>query len=260
MNCIFDLASSVTGLAGGFPCGHSHRQKKPFDCHMKVRAVPRLRTNRDTCVNAQQLRPDLFWSLSHAPTQVRDFMNSLNIKQKVLLVAFFLFIASLAPSVCGQQLQPGSQGELISAAREIMTTARYCALITTGRDGRANARTMDAFAPDDNLIVWFGTNPLSRKVSEIRRNPRVTLYYFDRESQAYVAIQGVARLVNDPKEKARHWKDDWKAFYPDRDKSYLLIEVRPLRLELVNTKTGIVGTSRDWRPPSVIFRPRQEPR
>ena len=115
---------------------------------------------------------------------------------------------------------------------------------------------MDAFAPDDNLIVWFGTNPLSRKVSEIRRNPRVTLYYFDRESQAYVAIQGVARLVNDPKEKARHWKDDWKAFYPDRDKSYLLIEVRPLRLEVVNTKTGIVGTSRDWQPPSVIFRRR----
>ena len=184
-------------------------------------------------------------------------MNSLNIKQKLLLVAFFLFIASLAPSVCGQQPQPGSRGKLITAAREIMTTARYCALITTGNRGRANARTMDAFAPDENLVVWFGTNPLSRKVSEIRRNPRVTLYYFDRESQAYVAIQGVARLVNDPKEKARHWKDDWKAFYPDRDKSYLLIEVRPLRLEVVNTKTGIVGTSRDWQPPSVIFRRRR---
>ncbi|PYS34332.1 MAG: hypothetical protein DMF75_06745, partial [Acidobacteria bacterium] len=82
-------------------------------------------------------------------------MNSLNIKRKLLLVAFFLFIASPAPSVCGQQPQPGSRGKLISAAREIMTTARYCALITTGRGGRANARTMDAFAPDDNLIVWF---------------------------------------------------------------------------------------------------------
>ena len=104
--------------------------------------------------------------------------------------------------------------------------------------------------------VWFGTNPLSRKVSEIRHNPRVTLYYFDRESQAYVTIQGIARLVNDPKEKARHWKEDWKAFYPDRDKSYLLIEVRPLRLEVVNTKTGVIGTSRDWAPPSVNFRRR----
>ena len=187
-------------------------------------------------------------------------MKSLNIKRQHLLIALLLCVTRLSSSVVPQQSQRRSKDELISAAREIMTTARYCALITTGRGGRANARTMDAFAPDDNLIVWFGTNPLSRKVSEIRRNPRVTLYYFDRESQAYVAIQGVARLVNDPKEKARHWKDDWKAFYPDRDKSYLLIEVRPLRLEVVNTKTEIVGTSRDWQPPSVIFRPRQEPR
>ena len=115
---------------------------------------------------------------------------------------------------------------------------------------------MDAFAPDKNLVVWFGTNPLSRKVSEIRHNPHVTLYYFDRENQAYVSIQGVARLVTDPKEKARHWKDDWKAFYPDRDKSYLLIEVRPVRLEVVNTKTGVVGTSRDWAPPSANLRRR----
>lgn len=171
--------------------------------------------------------------------------------------ALLFCIASLAPSVQGQQAQRRSQEELITAAREIMTTTRYCALITTGGRGRANARTMDAFAPDENLVVWFGTNPLSRKVSEIRRNPHVTLYYFDRENLAYVSIQGVARLVNDAKEKARHWKDDWKAFYPDRDKSYLLIEVRPVRLEVVNTKTGIVGTSRDWQPPSVNLRHRE---
>ena len=183
-------------------------------------------------------------------------MNSLNIKRQHLLVALLLCIASLTLSVFGQQSQRRSKAELIVAAREIMMTTRYCALITNGRRGRANARTMDAFSPDENMTVWFGTNPLSRKVSEIRRNPRVTLYYFDRESQAYVTIQGVARLISDPKEKARHWKEDWKAFYPDRDKSYLLIEVRPLRLEVVNTKTGIVGTSRDWAPPSVNFRPR----
>jgi len=183
-------------------------------------------------------------------------MFRLRLSAAVLL----LCCASLTPSVFGQQPQRRSKEELIVAAREIMTATRYCALITTDRRGRANARTMDAFSPDENLVVWFGTNPLSRKVSEIRRNPHVTLYYFDRENQAYVTIQGIARLVNDPNEKARRWKDDWKVFYPDRDKSYLLIEVRPLRLEVVNTKTGIIGTSRDWAPPSVNFRRRSRHR
>jgi general stress protein 26 len=157
-----------------------------------------------------------------------------------------------ASSAFGQR--PGwSKDQLLAEAREIMTTTRYCALITVDRSGRAQARTMDAFAPDEKMVVWFGTNPLSRKVAEIRRHPRVTLYYFDRENQAYVTIHGTARLVNDPDEKARHWKDDWKAFYPDREKDYLLIEVRPVKLEVVNTKKGIVGDPRNWNPPTVVF-------
>jgi len=162
-------------------------------------------------------------------------------------------IAAAAISVSAQQPQRLSREQLIAEAREIMTTARYCALITVDASGRAQARTMDAFAPDDQMTVWFGTNPRSRKVAEIRRRPRVTLYYFDRENQAYVTIHGIARLVNDANEKARRFKDDWKAFYPDRDKDYLLIEVRPVTLEVVNTKKGIVGDPKTWRPPTVNF-------
>src|SRR6478672_5835082 len=96
----------------------------------------------------------------------------------ILLCCFVQF----CPPVAAQSF---SRDKLIDTAREIMTTTRYCALITTNSRGRADARTMDAFAPDENMVVWFGTNPASRKVAEVRRNPRVTLYYFDRESQAY---------------------------------------------------------------------------
>jgi len=166
--------------------------------------------------------------------------------------AALLCCASTAFTVFAQQTQ-FSREQLITAAREIMTTTRYCALITIDARGRASARTMDAFAPDDNMVVWFGTNPSSRKVAEIRRHPGVTLYYFDRENLAYVTLHGIARLIDDPQEKLRHWKDDWKDFYPDRNKGYLLIEVQPLKLEVVNTKTGIVGKSRAWDPPSVTF-------
>jgi len=177
-------------------------------------------------------------------------LRDIRIGFRAILV--LLCAASSSSSIPAQQKQ-FSRETLITEAREIMTATRYCALITIDGAGRAQARTMDAFAPDEKMVVWFGTNPLSRKVAEIRRHPRVTLYYFDRENQAYVTMHGIARLVNDADEKARHWKDDWKAFYPDRDKNYLLIEVRPVKLEVVNTKKGIVGDSRTWRPPTVIF-------
>jgi general stress protein 26 len=173
-------------------------------------------------------------------------------KRKLSVATVFLIASFFTLPVSAQQPR-FSRDALISAAREVMTTTRYCALITTGRNGRAHARTMDAFAPEDDMTVWLATNPRSRKVAEIRRNPKVTLYYFDRDSAAYVTIYGIARLVNDKGEKAKRWKEDWKTFYPDRDKSYLLIKVTPERLEVVNVNKGIVGTSPTWQPLSVDF-------
>ena len=178
-------------------------------------------------------------------------MNSTKIKRKVFAVALLLFIAAVTADVFGQQPQRLSRDTLIATAREIISTARYCALITVDSKGRIHARTMDPFPPDENLVIWFGTNPKSRKVAEIRRNHRVTLYYFDREGVAYVTISGIARLVNDPQEKARHWKDEWKTFYPDREQGYLLIAVTPLTLEVVSEKKGIVGDAVRWTPPAI---------
>jgi len=172
------------------------------------------------------------------------------VRQTLLVSLLVVLNTSAAPS---QQTKHPDRQQLIAAAREIMTSARYCALITVDRSGQAQSRTVDPFAPDENMEIWIGTNPRSRKVAAIRRNPRVTLYYFDLEAQAYVSISGIARLVNDPKEKAKHWKAEWKAFYPDRARDYLLIAVRPERLELVNVKQGIVGDPLTWRPPAASF-------
>ena len=179
----------------------------------------------------------------------------MRIKRSIASVLLLAFTATV-PNIVAQRPRQFTRDELISAARETMTSTRYCALITTDRTGRAHARTMDAFAPEENMVVWLATNPRSRKVAEIRRQPHVTLYYFDRESQAYVTLYGRAQLVNDSAEKAKHWKEDWKAFYPDRDKSYLLIKVTPDRLEIVNVKKGIVSQSPTWEAPSVHFQAR----
>jgi general stress protein 26 len=181
-------------------------------------------------------------------------MKSTRLKLTLSAVVLLVSTASITPGVLGQQPQRWSRETLIASAREIMADTRYCALITVDSKGRTHARTMDPFPPDENMIVWFGTNPRSRKVREISRNSRVVLYYFDREGPAYVTISGTARLVNDPQEKARRWKDEWKAFYPDREKGYLLIAVTPNELEIVSEKKGIVGDSVRWTTPKVRFR------
>ena len=177
-------------------------------------------------------------------------LKSANLARSFLLIC----LALLTPCLHGQ-VKPAPRLDrqgLLTTAREIMKTARYCALITLDSNGRPSARTMDPFLPEDNMVVWLATNPKSRKVAEISRHQRVTLYYFVREEQAYVTISGRARIVRNANEKARHWKDEWKGFYPNRD--YLLIAVTPEKLEVVSVKQGIIGDLITWTPPAVRFR------
>jgi general stress protein 26 len=151
-----------------------------------------------------------------------------------------------------QERPPAVKGpDPVAVAREIMQAARYCTLVTLDEDGNPQARVMDPFAPDADLTVWMATNPKSRKVAQIGKHPRVTLHYFDPASMGTVALFGEARVVNDPAEKKARWKDDWKDFYPDRDASYLLIVVRPERLEVMSPGHGLNNDPVTWKPVTV---------
>ncbi len=143
--------------------------------------------------------------------------------------------------------------KLISAAKEIMVTAGTCALTTLDEEGRPRVRAMSPFIPEDDLTVWFGTNSKSRKVVQIKNDPRVTLYYLDIDASGYVMIHGIAQIVDDKMEKEKRWKDEWEAFYPNRPEGYLLIKVSPIWMEVISYTHGIVGDPTTWQPPKVLF-------
>ena len=166
----------------------------------------------------------------------------------------FLCTSALLNPLIGQEIvNQYSKEELIEVSRKIIESTNNCALITLDEDGNARVRAMDPFMPDENMIVWFGTNPNSRKVSQIKENPNVTLYYIDQDGSGYVIIMGKASLVDNPEMKKDKWKDEWTEFYPDREKDYMLIKVIPETLEVLSTKHGILANEKTWTPPSVKF-------
>lgn len=143
--------------------------------------------------------------------------------------------------------------ELQNAARDIIAGTSTCALITVDKSGLPMVRVMDPFPPENDFTVWFGTNPKSGKVSQIKSNPNVTLYYFNKSASGYVVIHGIANLVNDPSEKNNRWKTEWEAFYPNRTDAYLLIKVSPEWMEVVSYEHGIIGDPTTWETPKVFF-------
>jgi len=143
---------------------------------------------------------------------------------------------------------------LIAAAREIMKTARFCALVTLDQTGQPQVRTMDPFTPEENMVVWFGTNSNTRKVKEIRNDPRVSLYYAAPGGSGYVTITGIAHVVDDKQEKLKWWKEEWNEYYDDKENNYILIKVIPERLDILSYKHGITGDPENWRTPSIEFK------
>jgi PPOX class probable F420-dependent enzyme len=169
-----------------------------------------------------------------------------------------LLAALCLPSIASAQEAPATppaRADIIKAAADVMQRARYCALVTIGEDGQPQARVVDAFAPEGDLTVWIATKPVTRKVAQIRADPRVTLFYFDAGDPGYVTLIGTAELVTDAAAKRAHWKPAWAGFYEDeyRGDDYLLIRVTPRRLEISSARHKLTGDPDTWRPVIIDF-------
>jgi general stress protein 26 len=149
--------------------------------------------------------------------------------------------------------QAPDREKVIAAAVRLMEKARHGALITVGLDGHPQSRIVDPFPPEPDMTVWIATNPVTRKVEQIQKDPRITLFYFDPSGPGYVTLLARAELVTDPVEKARHWKEDWAAFYKDKNRGedYVLIRCKPFRLELVSYAHDLLNDPGTWRPVTI---------
>ena len=170
----------------------------------------------------------------------------------ILLVLLLSSFFSFSQEIESNEI---SRNEIVSAAREIMSSATTCTLITIDEQGRPRARAMDSFLPEEDFTVWFGTNPKSRKVDQIKKDNRVTLYYLDHDSSGYVMIHGKAQIIKDQAEKEKHWKVGWEAFYPNKEDAFVLIKVAPEWMEVISNTRGIFGNKDTWEPKKINFEP-----
>jgi len=165
-----------------------------------------------------------------------------------------LCLASAASPSTGQTATAvPTRAQVLDAARDLMQAARYCTFVTVDEEGQPRARVVDPFPPETDMTVWMATKAATRKVAQIRKNPRATLLCFDAAKKGYVTLLGTAAVVDDPAEKAKRWKPEWKDFYDDenRGKDYILIRLKPARLEVLSPAHGLGNDPRTWLPPSL---------
>ena len=149
-----------------------------------------------------------------------------------------------------------SKGEqaIITTAKKVIEDTYFTTLITIDAKGQPRARVMEPFAPNDNFIIWMATNPKSRKVTQIKNNPKATLHYYDKARFSYVSLMGKAFLINDEILKASKFKKGWEQFYNNQKEDYLLIQFIPESLELISIPNKFTGDSITWKPHRVLLR------
>ena len=166
-------------------------------------------------------------------------------------------IGALLIAAAVHQAAPTS-AQIQAAAFDVMKAARYCTLITNGDQGQPQARIVDPLIAEAEGTIWIATNPLTRKVKEIEKDPRVTLMFFNAAAGEYVTVLGRATLVNDAKRKASHWKTEWQPFYKAQTQGpdFMLFEVRPLQLEVSSPRHKLNNDTQTWRPVILDLRAR----
>ena len=161
----------------------------------------------------------------------------------------FLIALACALLPAARAAAPVDRERALAAAFEVMNTARYAALVTRGKDGYSQARIVDPLLGPDRTI-WIATNPLTRKVEEIRRDGRVTLIFFNAAAKEYVTVHGRAWAVLDAATKSARWKPEWQGYYKNRHEGadFQLLEVRPIRYEVSSARLGFANDAKTWKP------------
>ncbi len=144
--------------------------------------------------------------------------------------------------------------QLLQVTRTTMRAAEFCFLITLSESGAPNARLMEPFEPRKDLSLWFGSSPRSRKVAEIQRDARISVAFGHAADAAYVTLSGLAEVVDDIRERKRHWREEWAVFWPSgpAGDDYVLIKFVPSRIEVMNFARKVAPQPYGLRPAVLV--------
>ena len=138
-------------------------------------------------------------------------------------------------------MEPLTAEHVVAVARAILDTAEFCFLTTHGDSEPTSTRLMHHFKPEADLTVWFGTSLTSRKVREIRSNPRVTVACLDPQRPAYAVLVGPVTVEERAEQWRRYWREDWQTFWPEGPsaRDYVLLRFACERVEVLSLAAGI---------------------
>lgn len=88
-------------------------------------------------------------------------------------------------------------------------------LVTVAKDGSIDSRPMGCLQQEFDGTLWFMTFKNSPKLLQIEQNRQVLVSYAHASKYEFVALSGVARIVDDAGEVKALWNEGLRVWFPD---------------------------------------------
>ncbi len=106
------------------------------------------------------------------------------------------------------------QHEAIEQALALADRAAIAMLGTNGDDGYPHIKAMIKMENEGLRHVWFSTNTSSRRVGQLTRDGRASVYFVDFDEWKGLMLVGTVELLQDAESRRRLWRPGYERYYP----------------------------------------------
>lgn len=101
-----------------------------------------------------------------------------------------------------------NQGSVLANRSEIAMLA------TIDDKGYPNIRALIKMENQGLKTIWFTTNTSSRKIPQLQKNLKVSVYFVDFENWMGLTLVGTIEILQDAESRKRCWREGFEKYYP----------------------------------------------
>ena len=83
---------------------------------------------------------------------------------------------------------------------------------------------------DEDFLIYLTTSASSDKMTQIKANPKVSVYFCKPDDLRSLMLAGTIEIVNDTELEKQIWQDGWENYYPGGadDPGYTILRLSPI--------------------------------
>jgi general stress protein 26 len=95
----------------------------------------------------------------------------------------------------------------------LVENSKIALLGTNGDEGYPNIKAMLVADQEGLKRIWFSTNTSSRRVAQLRRDPKACVYFVDFSVWQGLMLVGTMEILTDPESRRRFWHPGDEQYY-----------------------------------------------